>query len=169
VTNAQQPTLEATARNSPKAVRIEEVREREGAFARSLRRPLLKLDAFAANEVLNLSVNLHRLRIGARARGKNRNQTSNFEHRTSVAVREGDTDSSSLPAQNQQVTKRVLLRCVTEMCRNLNRKLSRGQEEYGDDANLIGEAEVCRQSILLDSSMSRPNCNRLQNEPDLKL
>ena len=40
VTSIQHPTLKIDASNSLKVARIEEVREREGAFARSLRLPL---------------------------------------------------------------------------------------------------------------------------------
>jgi hypothetical protein len=37
-----------------------------------------------------------------------------------MAVREGDTISDSLTAENQQLTSPLLLRCVTGMCHNLS-------------------------------------------------
>jgi hypothetical protein len=44
-----------------------------------------------------------------------------------MAVREGDTVSTNPPAENQQVTRHVRLRCVTGMCRNVTVISLRGQ------------------------------------------
>lgn|SRR5229473_828228 len=48
-----------------------------------------------------------------------------------MAVREGDTISDSLTTENQQLTKRIGLRCVTGICRKLDRILRLPSSEKG--------------------------------------
>jgi hypothetical protein len=53
-------------------------------------------------------------------------------------VREGRTAFAGSPAQNQQVTKRVRFRCVTGMCRNLNRIVERSRKYVSSENACIG-------------------------------